>query len=177
LRVAVSAGAGSAQLGRLVRSVDFERVLRMHARKISAHFAIHHVPGVPSAAGRTVSKPVREDLSTGGTIGTVPSVDDHPLGSPPPVRVHIPTLRPPKLWLGAVVPKRHARPAVTRTLLKRQIRAAVLAHVGAIPPGLWVVRLRAGFDRAAFRSAASVVLHRAARDELDRLLLRCAAPG
>lgn len=173
----MSAGAGSAQLGRLVRSVDFERVLRMHARILSAHFAIHHVPGVPSAPGRPVSKPAGEDLSTGAMIGTVPSVDDHSLVSPSPVRPHMPTPRPPKLWLGAVVPKRHARPAVTRTLLKRQIRAAVLAHAEVIPPGLWVVRLRAGFDRAAFRSAASVALRRTARDELDRLLLRCAAPG
>ena len=85
------------------------------------------------------------------------------------------------VWLGAVVPKRHARRAVTRSLLKRQIRAAVGAHSGSMAPGLWVVRLRCGFDRAAFPSAASAALEHAARDELDRLLLRCAgqslAPG
>lgn len=80
----------------------------------------------------------------------------------------------PRLWFGAVVPKRHARRAVTRTLLKRQIRAAVLTHADSMAAGLWVVRLRAAFDRTAFSSASSDALLRAARDELDRLLRRCA---
>ncbi|HKX40347.1 MAG TPA: ribonuclease P protein component [Burkholderiaceae bacterium] len=68
-----------------------------------------------------------------------------------------------------VVPKRHARRAVTRTLLKRQIRSAAQRHAAALAPGLWVVRLRAPFDRAQFASAASEPLKRAARAELDAL--------
>lgn len=79
-------------------------------------------------------------------------------------------------WLGVVVPKRHARRAVTRTLLKRQMRAAVQARAGGMPSGIWVVRLRAGFERAAFPSAASAALRDAARAELDGLLARCNAP-
>jgi ribonuclease P protein component len=63
---------------------------------------------------------------------------------------------------------------VTRTLLKRQIRAAVLRRDAAGPPplrpGLWVVRLRAPFDRKVFASAASGALRGAARTELDALL-------
>ena len=78
--------------------------------------------------------------------------------------------RPDRVWLGCVVPKRHARRAVTRTLLKRQIRGA--AEHAALPPGLWVVRLRAGFDRVAFPSAASDSLRLAAREELDMLLAK-----
>ena len=31
------------------------------------------------------------------------------------------------VWLGAVVPKRHARRSVTRVLIKRQIRRALLS--------------------------------------------------
>ena len=54
-------------------------------------------------------------------------------------------------WLGAVVPKRHAP---------------------RLPAGLWVVRLRASFDRTAFPSAASTALRAAARDELDIVLAR-----
>ena len=81
------------------------------------------------------------------------------------------------LWLGTVVPKRHARRAVTRSLLKRQMRAAVVAHAGSMTPGLWVIRLRSGFDRTRFASAASVALVGAARDELHRLLLRCTEPN
>ena len=70
---------------------------------------------------------------------------------------------------GVVVPKRHARRAVTRSLLKRQIYAA-LGRTPDLAAGLWVVRLRAPFDRAQFRSPASEVLRAAARTELDALL-------
>ena len=76
-----------------------------------------------------------------------------------------------------MVPKRHARRAVTRSLLKRQIRAAAARHGGALAAGLWVVRLRAPFDRAEFSSAASAALQRAARAELDSVLTRAAEPS
>jgi ribonuclease P protein component len=73
--------------------------------------------------------------------------------------------------LGAVVPKRHARRAVTRSLLKRQIRVCLTSRAEACPqawpPGIWVVRLRAPFDRAQFPSAGSGALRSAARAELD----------
>lgn len=77
-------------------------------------------------------------------------------------------------WLGLVVPKRHARRAVTRTLLKRQMRIAVGDHAAALGTGLWVVRLRAPFDRQQFVSAASGALKQAARAELDQLLSQAA---
>jgi ribonuclease P protein component len=77
-------------------------------------------------------------------------------------------------WLGSVIPKRHARRSVTRTLLKRQIRAALARHVGGLPSGLWLVRLKAPFAAAAFPSAASQALRRAARSELDALFARAA---
>jgi len=77
-------------------------------------------------------------------------------------------------WYGAVLPKRHARRAVTRTLIKRQIRAALLrcekSGEPSLSPGLWVVRLRSPFDRTAYPSAASQALRCAAADELDALL-------
>jgi ribonuclease P protein component len=71
--------------------------------------------------------------------------------------------------LGVVVPKRHARRSVTRSLLKRQIYAAGARHVASLPLGLWIVRLRAPFDRVAFPSAASQALRVTARDELEAL--------
>ena len=74
------------------------------------------------------------------------------------------------VWLGAVVPKRHARRAVTRSLIKRQIYAAARRHHDRLAPGLWIVRLRAPFDPARFTSAASLALRREARSELDTLL-------
>ena len=77
---------------------------------------------------------------------------------------------PDRVWLGAVVPKRHARRSVTRTLLKRQIRAIVTSHADALAAGLWVVRLRAPFDRERFASAASDALNCAVRAELQQLI-------
>ena len=71
-----------------------------------------------------------------------------------------------------MVPKRHARRAVTRNLLKRQIRGSFERHAAALPAGLWLVRLRAGFPVADFVSARSAALALAARGELDGLLGR-----
>ena len=75
-------------------------------------------------------------------------------------------------WLGLVVPKRHARRSVTRSLFKRQIRAAMARHAATMAEGLWIVRLRAPFEKAKFPSAASTALQQAARAELDGLLLK-----
>ncbi len=81
----------------------------------------------------------------------------------------------PNILLGAVLPKRHAKRAVTRSLLKRQIRAALAHGAAAMTPPTWpagvcVVRLRAPFERAQFTSAASNALQRTARGELDAVL-------
>jgi ribonuclease P protein component len=86
------------------------------------------------------------------------------------------------------VPKRHAKRAVTRTLVKRQIRNAAADCADRLPDGLWVVRQRAPFDPKQFPSAASDAFKEAARTELralferavrgerDRLKPRTAAP-
>jgi ribonuclease P protein component len=79
-------------------------------------------------------------------------------------------------WLGLVVPKRHAKRAVTRNLIKRQLRAAMARHAGRLPPGLWVVRLRQGFDRQAFPSPASEPLRESAHAEIELLFSRAANP-
>lgn len=79
-------------------------------------------------------------------------------------------------WLGTVVPKRHARSAVTRNLLKRQMRA-VAQDACRLPPGLWVVRLKAPFDKQQFSSAASPPLQALARSELATLLQRAVSRG
>ncbi len=77
-----------------------------------------------------------------------------------------------KVCVGCVVPKRHARRAVTRNLLRRQIYEAVRRHRGRMKDGHWVVRLRAAFDREGFISADSAALRLAVRSELDVLLTR-----
>ena len=146
-------------IGRILRSADFERVLRTRTRASSAHFAVHHVPERPSTTIKPVSKAPLVQLSTGTDSGEASPVDDFVAPTPPDA-----------VWLGAVVPKRHAKRSVTRSLLKRQIRAAMLGHERALAGGLWVIRLRAPFDRKSFVSAASEALKSAARTELEQVL-------
>ncbi|MDO4796344.1 MAG: ribonuclease P protein component [Brachymonas sp.] len=74
-------------------------------------------------------------------------------------------------YYGAIVPKRWARRAVTRNLIKRQIRHVVGEHAPAPQDGLaLVLRLRAAFDPQRFVSASSLPLRRAVRAELIQLL-------
>jgi len=140
--------------GRIVKSADFERVLAAAAKLRSEHFAVHHVPGCPSPPAKPARLRSKMELSTVDAPTEVMAVDDS-----------VPAER----WLGLVVPKRHAKRSVTRSLFKRQIRAAMGRHAHALAGGLWVVRLRAPFAKAAYPSAASTALQRVARAELDRL--------
>lgn len=146
---------------RLLRSVDFERVLRTRTQANTAHFAVHHLPAWPTVFAYARPKPSTSGLPTLALSTGMQASDDAPVDN---------CLSASAVWFGAVVPKRHARRAVTRTLLKRQIRAAVSMQQDALARGLWVVRLRAPFDRTAFPSAASDALTCAARDELEQLL-------
>jgi len=75
-------------------------------------------------------------------------------------------------WVGALVPKRWAKRAVTRNAIKRQIYAVSQATLPPLPVAAHVVRLRAGFDRAQFISASSPALKRAVRGELQELFAR-----
>ena len=151
-------------IGHLLKSVDFERVLGTPTRARSVHFAVHYLASSPSQPAAPRRKAADGDLSTGQADVSVELVD----GSAPVGH-----------WVGTVVPKRHARRAVTRTLLKRQIHRAVREQVlsnpdAGLPCGLWVVRLRAGFDRKQFPSATSDALHRAAAEELDTVMAHAA---
>ena len=159
-------------IGRIVRPADFERVLATAPCSRSTHFAVHHVAGRPSlgrsadvrAAAGQVVPPVSQDLSTDSSTLPVALVDE---SSTPPVQPP-----PHGHWLGLVVPKRHAKRAVTRNLIKRQIRTAMAQHAPALPPGLWVVRLRVPFDKREYLSPSSEPLRLAARAEIAELFRR-----
>jgi ribonuclease P protein component len=152
-------------VGRIVRSDDFERVLRRPPAGRSPHFALPYLGGRPSVP-QPPKRPPPAELSTG---------DAPPRGAP------VDDLPPDGLWLGAVVPKRHAKRSVTRSLVKRQIRGAVDRASKGLPGGLWVVRLRQRIDVNRFPSAASDALRALLRAELDRLMdsavARSAAPA
>jgi ribonuclease P protein component len=79
------------------------------------------------------------------------------------------------VWLGAMVPKRWARRAVTRNTIKRQIYAVSAEFEARLRAQAHVVRLRAGFDRSRFVSATSDALKAAVRAELQQLFSRASA--
>jgi ribonuclease P protein component len=68
-----------------------------------------------------------------------------------------------------VVPKRHAKRAVTRNLIRRQMREAARCHLAGQAPERRLLRLRGPFDPRRFPSAASPALRQAVRLELDAL--------
>jgi ribonuclease P protein component len=74
-----------------------------------------------------------------------------------------------RLLLGALTPKRWAKRAVTRNLIKRQIYEVSALYVHELTPTAHVVRLRAEFDKRHFVSASSSALKKAARGELTQL--------
>jgi ribonuclease P protein component len=77
-------------------------------------------------------------------------------------------------WIGALIPKRWAKRAVTRNAIKRQIYTVSQSFESELPVAAHVVRLRAGFDRARFISATSDLLKQAVRSELQELFTRAA---
>jgi ribonuclease P protein component len=79
------------------------------------------------------------------------------------------------VWLGAIVPKRWAKLAVTRNAIKRQIYSVSVDFESVLPVAAHVVRLRAGFDRKQFISASSDLLKVAVRQELQQLFAKAAA--
>lgn len=74
--------------------------------------------------------------------------------------------------LGALVPKRWAKRAVTRNAVRRQIYEAGRRFEDSLPANDYVVRLRAKFDHSQFKSAVSTALRQLLRAELDALFLR-----
>lgn len=73
------------------------------------------------------------------------------------------------VWLGAMVPKRWAKKAVTRNTIKRQIYTVSATFAASLSESAHVVRLRSAFDRIQFKSASSDALRIAVREELHQL--------
>ena len=146
--------------GRVRRPADFEAMLATPAKARSAHFTAHFLSGRPSLPRRRTAKLSEVGLSTGDAEVCAQAVDDRS------------TPAPAAWWLGLVVPKRHARKATTRNLLRRLMRGVFEQHRPLLAHGMWLLRLRAPFDPRQFKSAAPAVLRQQARLELDGLLKR-----
>ncbi|RYE39008.1 MAG: ribonuclease P protein component [Hyphomicrobiales bacterium] len=120
----------------------------------TAHFALHRL-------GLEAGDAAQASPSTGP--GSLPQAQG------PQAMFGVPGRGAGVVWLGAMVPKRWARRAVTRNAIKRQIYAVASVFEPQLPQAAHVVRLRSGFDRKQFLSATSDVLKQAVRDELQQL--------
>jgi ribonuclease P protein component len=134
----------------LTGAARFESAMAVRPIARSAHFMVHHL------AIKKLSTDHVPPLSE-----AVETLVDNPVDN----RTEMTTLR-----LGLVVPKRHARRSVTRTLVKVQIRAGIRRHLDSLVAGDWVVRLRAPIDRKQFPSARSDMLAALLHAEIDALL-------
>lgn len=77
-------------------------------------------------------------------------------------------------WVGAVLPKRWAKRAVTRNGIRRQIYNVSASFEPRLPASAHVVRLRMEFARKDFPSAWSEALKAAVRGELQQLFEKVA---
>lgn len=116
-----------------------------------------HACAAPSAA----------ELSTGSPPILAQPVDDQfarDVGAhSPPDPAGAPVAR-----LGCIIPRRLARRAVTRALVRRQAREAAQRAQAAVPVAAWwVLRLAAPLRRDEYRSAVSPVLRKVVRAELE----------
>lgn len=133
-----------------MRKPDIEALLETRPVAKTDHFVLH-----------CLAQPlVVSELSTDGAPDRNGSVDILPVQDPP---------RPGR-GLATLVPKRHARRAVTRNLIRRQMRDMLRHDVGAPAACKVLIRLRAPFDARLFPAAASSALRVVVRAELQALL-------
>lgn len=144
------------RLGRLVHKADFQQLLATPALCRSAHFAAHHRRLTDVAATPPADVSPERGLSTATEHDREPAVDK--------MRA--------QHWFGVVLPKRWARRAVTRNLLRRLLRTEMEGRLCRLPPGQWLFRLRAAWSRDAYRSASSVALRHDVRREIGALFDR-----
>ena len=133
---------------RLKTRPQFQAALAGGTVSRTPHFALHrlNLPDIQAQA---------EVLASGATVAPLFHSQD--------------------VWLGAMVPKRWAKRAVTRNTIKRQIYAISAQFEVRLPCAAHVVRLRSGFDRQQFISATSPMLKLAVRQELEQLFERAAS--
>jgi ribonuclease P protein component len=118
----------------------------------TAHFVLQAAP----------QRPVLQELPTEAAPHRTESVDNSVFPATP------------MLGLALVVPKRHAKRAATRNLIKRQMREALRHRLEGWAGRQMLIRQRGPFDRKQFPSAASAALRAVVRAELDLLFAQAA---
>jgi ribonuclease P protein component len=151
----------------------FEQALKSKPLARSEHFVLHHCFVAEKATASVglkhpaaVPDPLPTSvLSTNGGQSQHAAVDNsisfrsasaHQTGA---------------LCLGLVVPKRHAKRAVTRNTIKRQARALGSLHREALGAGAYVLRLKATFGPPTYRAATSNALRAAVRHEINAMFV------
>lgn len=134
---------------RLKTRGQFQAVLAGEIVARTTHFAMHRAPLVG---------PLTPSLS-GTTGGFAPSKALFDVADS---------------WLGAMVPKRWAKRAVTRNTIKRQVFSLGSSFAPHLPQSVHLVRLRSAFDRSRYKSATSTDLKTAVRLELQQLFTKAA---
>ena len=143
---------------RLKSRAQFQAILTGNTVARTPHFALHQLvlPDVATSRDTLIILPPPEGLPAGGA--TLPELFPHAV-----------------VWMGAMVPKRWAKRAVTRNAIKRQIYTVTelfAPQMQRLPVAAYVLRLRSGFDRKQFVSATSDALKLAVRTELQQLMAR-----
>lgn len=123
---------------------------------------------------RLLTRPQFQAVLSGRTLARTSHFALHYVALPlpadaAPTAEHTPLFAGTGPWLGAMVPKRWAKRAVTRNTIKRQIYNVSSVFQPQLQAGAHLVRLRSGFDRAQFVSASSDALKAAVRLELQQL--------
>jgi ribonuclease P protein component len=139
---------GLVAVHRLKTRPQFQATLAGGTVSRTTHFALHRLPLM-----------ARADISKAETAGPAPDEAQALFALD-------------GVWMGAMVPKRWARRAVTRNTIKRQIYAVSSRFADRLPQAAHVVRLRTAFDRRQFISATSGALKIAVRQELEQLFER-----
>jgi len=139
---------------RLKTRPQFQAALAGGTVSRTAHFALHRL---------NLTAPKDTSLAQADQVGPAPSPEQALFDLA-------------DVWLGAMVPKRWARRAVTRNTIKRQIYNVSARFGDLLPMAAHVVRLRTGFDRKQFISATSEPLKLAVRLELEQLFERAIHP-
>ena len=119
----------------------------------SEHFALHrselHLQGNSVAEVRGSGQEIKDTLIKPKSQPLFPVLD---------------------LWMGAMVPKRWAKRAVTRNAIKRQIYTVSAFFAPQHRQAAFVVRLRHDFSRKVYLSASSDQLKQVVRTELLALM-------
>lgn len=138
---------------RLKTRAQFQAVLAGATVARSEHFALHR-------SGLTSRNNLVAELRT--PAPEAPAVSVNKISQP-----LFPVL---DLWIGAMVPKRWAKRAVTRNAIKRQIYAVSADFSPKQRQAAFVVRLRRDFSRKVYLSASSTLLKQIVRVELAALM-------